>query len=102
VLTEIRSCIFFFCKDISMIQDVVVVANTIRADIDPGESDFRSGYFHWTVSSSHSGGSHIEFEAVMEPDFFIPPLIGGYFVRKRLRREILKTAIKLETEAALE
>ena len=66
VLTEIRSCILFYCKDISMIQDVAIVANTIRADIVPGKSDFRSGYFHWTVSSSRSDGAHIETEAASE------------------------------------
>jgi hypothetical protein len=38
----------------------------------------------------------------MEPDFFIPPLIGGFFVRKRLRQEIIATAENLETEAARE
>jgi hypothetical protein len=102
VRTEIRSCVFFFCKDVALTQDVSVVADTIQADIVPDESDFRSGYFRWSVSSSDSGGSDIRFEAVVEPDFFIPPLIGGFFVRKSLRREILATAKNLETEAARE
>jgi len=102
VRTEIRSCVFFFCKDVALTQDVSIVADTIQADIVPDESDFRSGYFRWSVSSSDSGGSDIRFEAVVEPDFFIPPLIGGFFVRKSLRREILETAKNLETEAARE
>jgi hypothetical protein len=102
VRTEIRSCVFFFCKDVVLTQDVTVVADTIQANIVPDESDFRSGYFRWSVSSSDNGGSHIGFEAVMEPDFFIPPLIGGFFVRKRLRQEILTAAKNLETEATRE
>ncbi len=102
VRTEIRACAFFFCKDIVLTQDVTVVADTIQADIVPDESDFRSGYFRWSVSSSDNGGSHIGFEAVMEPDFFIPPLIGGFFVRKMLRQKILATVVNLESEAARE
>ena len=102
VRTEIRSCVFFFCKDVALTQDVTVVADTIQADIVPDDSNFRFGYFRWTISSSDNGGSHISFEAVMEPDFFIPPLIGGFVVRKRLRQEILATAKNLETEAARE
>jgi uncharacterized protein YqgV (UPF0045/DUF77 family) len=102
VRTEIRSCVFFFCKDVALTQDVTVVANTIQADIVPDESDFRSGYLRWSVSSNDSGGSDIAFKAVIQPDFFIPPLIGGFFVRKSLRREILETAKNLETEAARE
>ena len=102
VRTEFNSCVFIFCKDVVLTQDVTVVAGTIEANIVSDESDFRSGYLRWLVSSSDNGGSHIGFEAVMEPDFFIPPLIGGFFVRKRLRQEILATAENLETEAARE
>ncbi len=102
VRTEFRSCVFLFCKDVVLTQDVTVVAGTIQAVIVPDESDFRSGYLRWLVSSSDNGGSHIGFEAVMEPDFFIPPLVGGFFIRKRLRQEILATAENLEAEAARE
>ncbi len=102
VRTEFRSCVFLFCKDVVLTQDVTVVAGTIQAVIVPDESTFRSGNLVWLVSSNDNGGSHIGFEAVMEPDFFVPPLIGGFFVRKRLRQEILATAENLETEAARE
>ncbi len=102
VRTEFNSCVFLFCKDVVLTQDVTVVAGTIQAVIVPDESDFRSGYLRWLVSSSDNGGSHFGFEAVMEPDFFIPPLIGGFFVRKRLRQEISATAENLEVEATRE
>ena len=102
VRTEFRSCVFLFCKDVVLTQDVTVVAGTIQAVIVPAESNFRSGNLVWLVSSNDNGGSHIGFEAVMEPDFFVPPLIGGFFVRKRLRQEILATAENLEAEAARE
>jgi hypothetical protein len=102
VLTEIHSCVFFFCKDVALIQDVTVVANTIHASIVPDEGDFRSGHFRWSVSSGYNSSTQIAFEAIMEPDFFIPPLIGGFFIRKRLRQEILTTAANLETEATRE
>ena len=102
VRTEIRDCVFLFCKDIAFTLDVTVVEDNIQADIVPDESDFRSGYFHWSVSSSGNGGSYIVFESVMEPDFFIPPLIGGIFVRKMLRQKIVATVENLESEAARE
>lgn len=100
VRTEIHSCVVLFCKDLTLTQDVTVVAGTIQADIVPEESDFRRGYVHWLVTSSTSGGSHIRYESVIEPDFFIPPLIGRYFIRKRLRQQIFATAENLEREAA--
>lgn len=102
VRTEIRGCVLIFCRDITFTLDITVVEDNIQADIVPEKSDFRSGYFHWSISSSDSGGSHIVFETVMEPDFFIPPLIGGPFVRKMLRQKTLATVENLESEAARE
>lgn len=102
VRTEIRSCVLFFCKDLVLTQDVRVFAGTIQAHTVADESDFRSGHLRWLVSNGDNGTALIRFDAVMEPDFFIPPLIGGYFARKRLRQEILATANNLETEATRE
>lgn len=102
VRTEIRACVFLFCKDIALTQDVTVIAGTIQADIVPGESDFQTGYLRWSVSSSDTGGARISFMAIMEPDFFIPPVIGGFFARRKLRQKILATAENLEAEAARE
>ena len=85
-----------------MTLDVSVVADTIQSDIVPDKSDFRYGRMRWVVTSSEGNGSHIFFEAIIEPDFFIPPVIGGYFARKKLRQETLVTVENLETEAALE
>ncbi len=100
VRTEIHSCVVLFCKHLTLTQDVTVLAGTIQADIVPEESDFRPGYVHWLVTSNTSGGSHIQYESVIEPDFFIPPLVGRYFIRKRLRQQIFATAENLEREAA--
>ena len=38
----------------------------------------------------------------MEPDAFIPPLIGKFFVMKNLRKQVLATAENLEKEALRE
>ena len=83
-------------------QDVTVVVDNIQADIVPDESDFRSGYFRWSISSSDNGRSHISFEVIMEPNFYIPPLIGGVLVRKMLRQKVMTTVENLESEATRE
>ena len=83
VRTEIHSCVALFCKNLTLTQDVTVVAGAIRADVVPEESDFRSGYILWLVTSSDNGGSHIQYDSVIEPDFFIPPLIGSKSLPQR-------------------
>lgn len=96
--TQFRSCVLFYCRDLTLTQDVTIAANMIRADIVPDGSDFQSGYMRWLVSSGDDGVSHIDFKAVVEPNFFIPPLIGGFFVRKALREQLLATAGNLGLE----
>ena len=46
-------------------------------------------------------GEHtqVTYQAYMEPDFFIPPLIGSYFVRRNIRKEIMTSFTRLECVA---
>jgi len=100
VRTEIHGCIVLFCKDIVLTQDVTVIAGSIRAEIVADESDFRSGYIHWQITGNEQGGSDIRYQSVIEPDFFMPPLLGRYFMRKWLRRQIFGIAERLRLELA--
>lgn len=100
VRVEFRSCVFLYCRDVVLTQDVTVVAGVIHAETVPDMSDFRSGNMHWDVSRNSNGGSQINYSAVMEPDIFIPPFIGEALIRKSLRREMLEIAKNLESAAS--
>ena len=102
VRTEFRDCVVFFCKTMMLVHDVSVSAIEVRADVVAEGSDFRNGFLRWSINGLGDGGSHVVFNAVMEPDFFVPPLIGGYLVGKALRRQALATAQNLVSEAPRE
>ena len=102
VRTDFRDCVVFFCKSMTLVHDVTVSANAVRADVVPAGSDFRNGFLLWSISDAGSGGSHVVFEAIMEPDFFVPPLVGGFLVSNALRKQALTTADNLVSEAPRE
>ena len=102
VRTEFRDCVLFFCKKMILIHDVTVSANEVRADVVPEGSDFRHGFLRWSIHAIDSETSHVDFEAVMEPDFFVPPIIGGFLVRNALTKQVLATAENLVIEAPRE
>ncbi len=102
VRTEVRDCVVFFCKTMVLVQDVAVSANEVRAEVVPDTGDFRHGFLRWSIDSAGSGVSHVVFEAIMEPDFFVPPIVGGFFVRNALRNQVLTTAQNLVSEAPRE
>ena len=99
VHTEVRSCLFLFCRNLAFTQDVTITADTVRADIVPETSDFRSGTMRWVVSDTGGGITRVAFESTMEPGVFIPPLIGSMLVRRMLEREVLATATNVEAAA---
>jgi hypothetical protein len=102
VRTEFRDCVVFFCKTMMLVHDVSVFANEVRADVVAERSDFRNGFLRWSINGLGDGSSHVVFNAVMEPDFFVPPLIGSFLVGKALRKQALATAQNLVREAPRE
>lgn len=102
VRTEFRDCVVFFCKTMMLVHDVSVSAIEVRADVVAEGSDFRNGFLRWSINGLGDGSSRVVFNAVMEPDFFVPPLIGSFLVGKALRKQALATAQNLVREAPRE
>lgn len=96
VRTLMRGCIGFFCKDIERVEDVrELITGDLQADIVPELSNLRSGRAEWKIQPV---GEHskVTFQAYMEPDFFVPPVIGSFFVRRNMRKEIMVSFRRLE------
>ena len=53
------------------------------AIVDPAASDFSYGRFEWTAVAE-DGGTRLEFVAEVEPDFWVPPIIGDWVLKHRL------------------
>lgn len=96
---EFEGCVLFFCRTTAMTQDVTIVGNEITADTIPDGGDFDSGQLLWRVFDDPYG-ARIEFRATVRHRSLILPLIGSFFVRKRLREQLLRTAENLEIEAS--
>lgn len=99
--TVVHSCVLFFCK--TLVQPQLAVA-TPRADggdlaiqFLPG-GDFRSGHALWQVRS-RDGGSSITATIDLQPDFWMPPLIGTFILRQKMTDEAQTTVTGLEAEA---
>jgi hypothetical protein len=100
VHTEFEGCALFVCREIELTQDVRVDGNEVHADVVPGGKSFRSGRLHWRIADDGVGGSHIEFRASMAHNFFVMPLVGGYFLKKRIRNKLMESAVNLEEAAS--
>ena len=100
VRSVLRSCIWFFCRKVVQVEDVVEPnAHTIAARIVPGRGDFKSGWSNWRLTAQ-GGMTHLHYEARRVPDFWIPPLIGPWAVEHTLRTQLLASLPVLQRLAA--
>jgi len=111
VYTRIEACVAFFCKRLLQVWDVketpggdimatiVPVKETpggdIMATIVPEASNFKSGHAYWILREVN-GKTRLHFTTVIEPSFWVPPLIGPWLIRNTLRRESLESIENLE------
>jgi len=90
-------CILFFCSSPVIVEDVHEVnAHTIDTTVVPALSDFKSGYSQWRITVVDASHTLIRFEYVLEPDFWIPPLIGPPIIRNMLLDEAKHTINRIE------
>lgn len=90
------TCIWFFCFTATMVEDVVEFeSREILTTIVPALSDYRYGRSTWRVSPVDQG-TLVQFRCTLEPDFWIPPLIGTWLIKEKMREEAERTVHKIE------
>jgi Polyketide cyclase / dehydrase and lipid transport len=101
VRTRMQGCIFFFCRDIDRVEEVHKVnAGHLQAVIIPEQSDFTSGSADWRIQPV-GDDSRIVYDAQITPAFFIPPIIGSYFVKRTFAEAVITSFARLECIARI-
>lgn len=99
VRLRLRGCVWFFCRTVTFVKDVTAAADgEIRARIEPRLSDFREATEYWRVTPS-AGETRLQYRAALVPDFFVPPLIGPWLLKRQIRASLISGAETLETLA---
>lgn len=96
VRTRLLSCTAVFCREVERV-DIVRMLNTgdLEAEIVPALSEFKSGRATWKITPM-GDHSQLVYEADLEPDFFIPPVVGTQMVIKILHDEFTTTFFRVE------
>ncbi len=102
MLTEL--CILFLCYNIRHVQTFHYIDNGILfSRIIPGKSDFHAGWMRWEIKGIDSNKIYPVTQIVLTielvPDFFVPPVIGPYQIRKIMLEMTRATISNLERKA---
>lgn len=96
VYTRARGCIAFFCTTIERVERLELVADAeIIATVIPEQSDTRYSRARWRFEE-RDGGTLLRYELEMEPDFWVPPLIGPMLIKRALRQGGERAAERVE------
>jgi hypothetical protein len=96
VRTRVIGCAAYFCEELDRVERVrVLPSGDLHAEIIPELSQFKSGQTLWRIKPL---GEHCEvsYSADMEPDIFIPPVVGKFLIKKSIREEIQISFTNLE------
>jgi len=100
VYLKVKGCVLFFCREVEMVEHLEVdPPREMIVVIDPARSDLDFGRAIWTVIPE-GDGCRVLYELEMEPDFWIPPVIGPAVVEAVLHRRGLRAARRLEALAS--
>ena len=86
VFTRMEGCVLIFCKSLTRVERMESDApGFIRTITLPERSDFRHSVSEWWLEPE-ADGTRIIYHLEMEPDFWVPPIIGPWILQRRLAR----------------
>lgn len=82
-----RGCVLFFCKSLTR-QGYVErdEFRVLRAFADPEHSDFKVSNETWEFVEE-GGGTIVTYTLYFKPAFWVPPAIGPYMIKRKLKME---------------
>ena len=86
VFTRMEGCILIFCRSLSRVERLESEApGLIRTVTLPEQSDFRYSVSQWRLEPE-ADGTRISYQLDVEPNFWVPPIIGPWMLQRRLQR----------------
>ena len=94
--TRIDSCVLFFCKSVEKVETIHATAfSEISTEVIPERSDFVFNKSRWLIEYSDEG-TRVTYEAELQPDFWMPPLITKWAIKYKLRKSAELIGLRIE------
>lgn len=84
VYTRVEGCLMRYCRSMRRVERLeVVTPQFIRSRTIPERSDFKYSLAEWSFTAE-SGGTRVTYKMEMEPNFWLPPFVGPWFLKRTL------------------
>ena len=96
VRTKVIGCAAYFCEELDRVEKVrMLPSGGLYAEIIPELSQFKSGKTHWIIKPMDDY-CEVSYLSDMEPDIYIPPVVGKFLIKKSIRKEMHASFVNLE------
>ncbi|HEX2139751.1 MAG TPA: SRPBCC family protein [Woeseiaceae bacterium] len=97
--TRMEGCMLLFCKSLVRRGYLLLEPRSeIVAVAVPSESDFKYSRERWRLAEE-GGGTLLLYDFEMEPDFWVPPVIGPWIIKRTLREDGIDVIDRIESLA---
>lgn len=96
VYTLMEGCVMFFCKSLRRVATLEArPPYFIKATALPERSDFEHSVSEWHLEAS-GDGTKVVYRLEMNPDFWVPPVIGPWFLKRTLMKGGARAVNRIE------
>lgn len=96
VYTRMEGCLMFYCRSMERVERLEVDApRYIRTTALPEESDFKYSRSEWELEPVE-GGTQVTYRLVIEPDFWVPPVVGPWVLKRSLMKGGTRAIMRIE------
>lgn len=96
VRTKVIGCAAYFCEELERVEKVrQLPSGDLHAEIVPELSQFISGKTLWQIKNK-GDFCEVTYHSEVEPDIFIPPVVGKFLVKKSIKEEMQTSFANLE------
>ena len=102
VRADMEGCVLIFCRRLRHVLDVRRAPGSgawSSAQSVPGDSDVRAGHFSWRTEALAQDRTRLVLSGWVEPDVWVPPIIGPMAVRRGVDRQFREAIPRLERAA---
>ncbi|MDX1561321.1 MAG: SRPBCC family protein [Gammaproteobacteria bacterium] len=86
VFTRMEGCLLFYCKSMTRVERLEAASPAhIRTVTLPEQSDFKRSISEWFIEPEGTG-SRMIYTLEMQPNFWVPPVIGPMILKRTLKR----------------
>jgi hypothetical protein len=96
VYTRMEGCALFYCKSMRRVERLEMQApHYIRTVVLPEQSDFKYAISEWLLEPQ-ADGTKVMYRLEMEPNFWVPPLLGPWFLKRMLLKGGARAVERIE------